>query len=236
MKMCVKHYLAQIPQLDLSKSQGGVKIEDALSHDGLGLPRSKREKQKKQGTLEQQLRNQSKEPRKRMTSVPNYAETLEKFRARNNDGLGKGRETKGLLSKPKEDLKLLNKQIKSQPALWEEQLNHQQKLKQVPRDSNTARQGSEGQTTTSSTLPNKTTIVSDIGIELLQVLKNTTAFSIAGKFGKKYALLKENPDSQTFRAFKHALTTQWDVLPQDQRMIKEYYEVKESQKVSLQAL
>jgi hypothetical protein len=39
------------------------------------------------------------------------------------------------------------------------------------------------------------------GIELLQVLKNTTAYSSAGKFGKKYALLKENLDSQTFRAF-----------------------------------
>jgi hypothetical protein len=105
MKMCVKHYHALIPQLDLIKTQ-------------LGLPRSKREKQKRQGTLEQQLRNQAKEPRRRMigediadpvagpfagrpqqkskTSAPNYAETLEKFRARNEDGLRKGRETKGL--------------------------------------------------------------------------------------------------------------------------------------------
>jgi hypothetical protein len=81
MKMCVKHYLALIPQLDIIESQWGVKIEDALSHDILGSPRSKREKQKRQGTLDQQLRNQAKEPRKRMTSEPNYAETLEKFRA-----------------------------------------------------------------------------------------------------------------------------------------------------------
>jgi hypothetical protein len=61
------------------------------------------------------------------------------------------------------------------------------------------------------------------------VLENTTAFSSAGKFGKEYALLKENLDGQTFRAFNHSLTTQWDVLPQDQSMIKEYYRVKESQ-------
>jgi hypothetical protein len=109
MKMCVKHYHALIPQLDLVKSQGGVKIDHAMSHDELGLPRSKREKQKRQGNLEQQLRNQSKEPRKQMTSAPNCAETLEKFRAGNDDGLGKGREAKGLLIKPKEDLQLLKK-------------------------------------------------------------------------------------------------------------------------------
>jgi hypothetical protein len=90
-----------------------------------------------------------------MTSAPNYAETLEKFRARHNEGLRKGRETKGLLIKPKEDLKLLKRQIKSHPAFQEEQLNHQQELKQVPRGLNTARQGSEGQTTTSSTLKKK---------------------------------------------------------------------------------
>jgi hypothetical protein len=124
MKMYVKHYHAIIPQLDIIESQGGVKIDHALSQDKLGLPRSKREKQKRQGNLEQLLRNQLKEPRKRMTPAPNYAETLEKFRARNSDGLWKGRETKGLLIKPKEDLQLLKKQIKSRPALQEEQLNH----------------------------------------------------------------------------------------------------------------
>jgi hypothetical protein len=60
MRMCVKHYHALIPQLNLIESQWGVKVEDALSHDELGLPRSKREKQRGQGTLEQQLRNQAK--------------------------------------------------------------------------------------------------------------------------------------------------------------------------------
>jgi hypothetical protein len=89
MKMCVKYYHTLIPQLDLIESQWGDKIEDALSHNELGSPRLKREKQKRQGTIEQQLRNQAKEPRKRMTSAPNYAETLEKFRAGNNDGLSK---------------------------------------------------------------------------------------------------------------------------------------------------
>jgi hypothetical protein len=60
MKMCVKHYHALIPQLDLVESRGGVKSDHALSHEKLGSPRSKREKKKRQGNLEQQLRNQSK--------------------------------------------------------------------------------------------------------------------------------------------------------------------------------
>jgi hypothetical protein len=135
MKICVKHYHALIPQLDLVATQWGVDIEDTLSRNKLGSPRSKREKQRRQGTLEQQMRNQAKEPRRRMigediadpvagpfagipqqknkTSALNYAETLEKFRARYEDGLRKGRETKGLLIKAKEDLRLLKRQLKS---------------------------------------------------------------------------------------------------------------------------
>jgi hypothetical protein len=157
-----------------------------------------------------------------MTSAPNYAATLEKFRARNNGELRKGRETKGLLIKPKDDLRSLKRQIKSQTALPERQINHPQELQQVPGGSNPSRQGSGVQTSTSSTLTKATTTASDIGIELLQVLKNTTAYSSTGKFGTKYALLEENPDGQTFRAFNHSLTTQWDVCPQDQGMVKEY--------------
>jgi hypothetical protein len=107
MRLCVKHYHALIPQLYIVEPRGGVKIDHTLSHDKLGSPRSKREKQKRQGNLEQQLCNQSKEPRKRMTSASNYVETLEKFRACNGDGLWKGRETKGLLIKSKEDLRLI---------------------------------------------------------------------------------------------------------------------------------
>jgi hypothetical protein len=42
MKMCVKHYHALIPQLDLIATQWGVKIEDTLSHNDLGSPRLER--------------------------------------------------------------------------------------------------------------------------------------------------------------------------------------------------
>jgi hypothetical protein len=116
-----------------------------------------------------------------MTSAPNYAETLEKFRARNNDGLRKGRELKGLLIKPKkEDLRLLKRQIKSHPALPGRQFNHPQELQQVPGGSSPSRQGSDVRTSTPSILTKATTTASDIGIELLQVLKNTTAYSSTG--------------------------------------------------------
>jgi hypothetical protein len=138
MKRCVKHYHALIPQLDLVESRGGVKIDHALSHDELGSPRSKREKQTRKGNLEQQLRNQSTKPRKQMTSAPNYAETLKKFRTRNGDGTGKGKEAEGLLIKPKEDLQLLRKQISSQSVLQEEQLDHQRELEQMPGGRNRA--------------------------------------------------------------------------------------------------
>jgi hypothetical protein len=252
MKMCVKHYHALIPQLDLIATQWGVNIEDTLSHDELGSRRLKREKQRRQGNLQQQLRKQAREPRRFMigeniadpvagpsvgrpqqkskTSAPNYAETLEKFRAGNKDRLKKGRETKGLLIKAKEDLRLPKRQLKSHPALPERQINHPQELQQVPGGSDPSRQGSDVRASTLSTLKKATTTASDIGIELLQVLKNTTASSSAGKFGRKDALLKENPERQTFRAFNHSLTTQWDVLLQDQGLVREYYRVKESNK------
>jgi hypothetical protein len=61
----------------------------------------------------------------------------------------------------------------------------------VPEDLNTSRQGSEVQTSTLSTLPGETTIASDIGKELLQVLKNNTAYNSTRKFGEEYALLQE---------------------------------------------
>jgi hypothetical protein len=125
MKMCVKHYHALITQLDLIATQWGVDIEDTLSQDDLGLLRSERERQRRQGNLEKQLPNQARKPRRCMvgeditdpvvgpsagrpqqkgkTSATNSAETLEKLGACNKGGLRKRRETKGLLIKAEED-------------------------------------------------------------------------------------------------------------------------------------
>jgi hypothetical protein len=250
MKMCVKHYHALIPQLDLIATQWGVNIEDTLSHNDLGLPRSERKSQRRQGNLEEQLRNKAREPRRRMvgedtadpvagpsagrpqqngkTSATNSAETPGKFRAQNKGGLRKRRETKVLLPEAEEDLRLLKRQLKSQPALQERQINHPQELRKVPGGSAMSRQDLDVRASPSSMLTKATTTASYISIQLLQVLRKATAFSSAGKFGRRYALLKENPDGQTFRAFHHSLTTQWDVLPQDQGMVREYYRVKES--------
>jgi hypothetical protein len=222
MKMCVKHYHALIPQLDLIATQWGVDIDDTLSHDNLGLPRLERKSQRKQGNLEEQMRNKAREPRRRMvgedtpdpvagpsegkpqqkgkTSATNSAETLEKFRARIKGGLRKRRETKGLLIEAEEDLRLLKWQLKSQPALPERQINHPQELQQVPGGLVTSRQGSDVRASLSSTLTKATTTASDVGIQLLQ-LRNATASSSTGKFGKKNTLFKEYPDGHTFRSF-----------------------------------
>jgi hypothetical protein len=138
-----------------------------------------------------------------------------------------------LLIKPKEDLQLLRKQILSQSVFQEEQLDHRQELEQVTAGRNRARQGSE--TATWSTLTEKMT-VSNISVDPSQLLWNTKARGITGYFAKKYALLKENSDSQTFGALKHSLTMQWDILSQNQSMIKQYYEVKGSQKGQLKGV
>jgi hypothetical protein len=52
MKMCVKHYQALIPQLDIIATQWGVNIEDTLSHNDLGLPRLERKSRRRQSNLE----------------------------------------------------------------------------------------------------------------------------------------------------------------------------------------
>jgi hypothetical protein len=163
-----------------------------------------------------------------MTSAPNYAEILEKFRARNGDWPGKGKEAGGLLIKPEEELQLLRKQILSQSVLQEEQLDHQRQLEQKTEGRTRARQGLE--TTTWSTWTEKTTIALKIRVDPGQLLRNKKTRRSTGNFAKKYALLKKNLDGQTFRAFMHSRPTQWDILPQNQNMIREYYKVKGSQK------
>jgi hypothetical protein len=55
-----------MPQLDLITTQWGVDIEDTLSHDNLGLLRSIGKRQRRQGNLDEQLRNQVRETRRRM--------------------------------------------------------------------------------------------------------------------------------------------------------------------------
>jgi hypothetical protein len=120
----------------------------------------------------------------RETSETNSAETLEKFIARNKGGLRKRRETKGLLLEAEQDLRLLKRQPKSQPALPERQLNHSEDLQQVPGGLATSRQDLDVQSSPSSTLTKAMTTASDVGIELLQVLRNATPFSSAGNFVK----------------------------------------------------
>jgi hypothetical protein len=219
MKMCVKHYHALIPQLDLIATRLGVNIEDTLSHNNLGLPRSKRKSQRRQSNQEEKLRNKAREPRRRRvgedtantvagpsagrpqqkgkTLAANSAENLGKLRARSKGGMRKTRERKGLLTEAEEDLRLLKRQFKSQPAIQEIQINQPQEQQKVPGGSATSRQDSAVRASPSSTLTEATTTASDVDIQPLKVFRKAMAFSSAGKFCKKYALLKENPEGQT---------------------------------------
>jgi hypothetical protein len=70
-----------------------------------------------------------------------------------------------------------------------------------------------------------TTTASDVGIQLLQVLRDATASS--SSVGRNNTLFEEYPDGHTERTVYHLLTTPWDVLPPDQGMVKEYYKVKD---------
>jgi hypothetical protein len=61
-KMCIKQYHALIPQLDLIATQWGVSIEDTLSHNDFGLPKSGKKPRRRQSNQEEQLHNKAKKP------------------------------------------------------------------------------------------------------------------------------------------------------------------------------
>jgi hypothetical protein len=172
MKTCIKHYHGLIPQLDLIATQWGVNIQDTLSQDNLGSFRSEGEKQKRQSNLDRQLGNQVRETRKRLvredladqvagpppeaggpppgkpqqkgkTSATNSVENLERLTNRNKNEVRKRRETESLLNKAEEDLRLLRRQLKSQPTLPGRQINHTREPPPVQSRSTASRQGSE---------------------------------------------------------------------------------------------
>jgi hypothetical protein len=67
MKMCIKQYHALIPQLDLIATQLGFGIEDTLSHNDFGSPKSREKNtQWRQTNQEEQLHNKAKKPGERI--------------------------------------------------------------------------------------------------------------------------------------------------------------------------
>jgi hypothetical protein len=252
MKTCIKHYHALIPQIDLIAPQWGVEIEDALSQDDLGLLRSEDQRQKRQRDLDSQLRNKVRETRRQVvredltdpvagpfpeagpppgkaqkkgkTSAMNLVENLERLTNRNKDELRERREAESLLNKAEEDLRLLRKQLKTQPTLPGRQINHTREPIPVRDGLTESRQGSEIPASQFSSLE-VTTTASDVGIQLLQVLRGATASSSSVR---NNTLCVEYWDGHTERTFYNSLTTPWDVLSPDQGMVKEYYKVKDS--------
>jgi hypothetical protein len=140
MKMCIKHYHALLPQLDLIATQWGVDLADTLSLDDLGSLRSEGSKQKGKEKLDQQLRSQVSEARlaqlgpqlepgpsqgpasagqqsKGKSSISTET-TEEMIRIKNHvkEEVRKRRQTEELLSKAEEDNRLLQRQLKTQGA------------------------------------------------------------------------------------------------------------------------
>jgi hypothetical protein len=66
-------------------------------------------------------------------------------------------------------------------------------------------------------------------VPLLQVLREATANSLeGGRFSRDIKLNEEYPDGHTLRTFYRSLNKPWDVLPNEQGQIKEYYKVKDA--------
>jgi hypothetical protein len=138
MNMCVKHYHALIPQIDLIATQWGVTLEDTLSQDDLGSLRTEGSRQRRQTELDGQLRQQLEDIRREKVRTPiqvpsttaglrelysggkrsidGQSEEVVRVLIQNKEEIGKRRTTKGLLSKAEEDLRLLRNQVSGASA------------------------------------------------------------------------------------------------------------------------
>jgi hypothetical protein len=131
--MCLKHYHALIPQMDLVATQWGVTLEDTLSQDDLGSLRTEGSRQRRQTELDGQLRQQLWDIRRKKVRTPiqvpsttagsrelysggkrsidGHSEEVVIVLIQNKEEIRKRRTTEGLLSKAEEDLRLLRNQV-----------------------------------------------------------------------------------------------------------------------------
>jgi hypothetical protein len=106
-----------------------------------------------------------------------------------------GTKTRGLLPKAKEDVRLLKRQHKLQPIVQKRQINHPQELQKMQGSSATSSQDLDRQPSPSSTLMKATTTLSDINVQLLQVLREDVTFQNQGMI-EEYCGMKESNRSQ----------------------------------------
>jgi hypothetical protein len=113
MKACVRHYHALLPQLDLLAAQWGVDDDDDLGLDDFGSLRSEGVRTRRQTSLDEQLRIQVQEARKRQVG------NLEKSRTP-PQGASSSNSTKIFLqgktsnSNPSEELQRMTRQAKDE--------------------------------------------------------------------------------------------------------------------------
>jgi hypothetical protein len=80
-----------------------------------------------------------------------------------------------------------------------------------------------------STMGSDATSVSDVGAQLLQVLREAASSSGGGSSftgGKK--LLENYPDGHTMQTLNRSLAEPWNIIPPEEGPVKEYYKVRDA--------
>jgi hypothetical protein len=265
MKACVRHYHVLLPQLDLLAAQWRVDDDDDLGLDDLGSLRSEGVRTRRQTSLDEQLRIQVQEAKKRQVG------TLEKSRTP-PQGASSSNSTKVFLqgktlnSNPSEELQRMTRQAKDEVTkrrLTEERLSRiEEDYRNLQRQHKSSASTLTGSTippvqlslsvptdnprllplpperlpllppdsVSSSYTPQESNASSDVGMQLLQVLRDATSTAGGGGFGAGTKLIEAYPDGHTMRTFYKSLVQPWDIIPPETGSVKEYYKVRDANK------
>jgi hypothetical protein len=82
----------------------------------------------------------------------------------------------------------------------------------------------------SSYTPQESNASSDVGMQLLQVLRDATSTAGGGGFGAGTKLIEEYPDGRTMRTFYKSLVQQWNIISPETGPVNEYYKVRDANK------
>jgi hypothetical protein len=172
------------------------------------------------------------------TSNSNPSEEMQRMTRQAKDEVSKRRLTEERLSRIEEDYRNLQRQHKSsastltgstippvQVSLSVRTENQRlpplpsERLPPLPPDS-----------VWSSYTPQESNASSDVGMQLLQVLRDATSTAGGGGFGAGTKLMEEYPDGHTMRTFYKSLVQPWDIIPPETGPVKEHYKVRDANK------
>jgi hypothetical protein len=248
MKMCMKHYHALLPQLDIIDTQWGISIDDTLAQDDEGSLRSEAARQRRTTTLDNQLREQIRDVRKtqvrerdrnkeganedpepqtsrlfsnRKSSAAPHSEEIQSLSNQAREEIKKRRTTEASLCKAEEDLRLLRQQLKANVTSSESQ-----GLGAPDPPSSTdshlteslRRRVTPARDSVSSNFL-ASSGPSDVGSQLLQVLREAAGQG-TGYGNRNTQLTEDYPDGHTVRTFYMSLADPWSIIPSGLRSVK----------------